>query len=90
MNYDPVLKASLYICTACRLLFCSTLEGKVAIVRQLEPDLHVESAASTVDALQRFTPQLLHVQQLGSRAAAAGHNVSTAGSFALAFGGRRC
>lgn len=73
-----------------RLLFCSTLEGKVAIVRQLEPDLHVESAASTVDALQRFTLQLLHVRQPGGQAAAAGYNVSSTATFAQAVGGRGC
>lgn len=45
-----------------RLLFCSTLEGKVSIVRQLEPDLHVDGHPMTVHDLQRFVPQLLHVR----------------------------
>lgn len=31
-----------------RLLFCSTLEGKVSIVRQLEPELHIDGHPSTV------------------------------------------
>ena len=31
-----------------RLVFCSTLEGKVSIVRQLEPDLHIDGHPSTV------------------------------------------
>ena len=31
-----------------RLLFCSTLEGKVSIVRQLEPELHIDGDPSTV------------------------------------------
>ena len=33
-----------------RLLFCSTLDGKVAIVRQLEPGLHLDGSAHTVRA----------------------------------------
>ena len=31
-----------------RLLFCSTLEGKVSIVRQLEPELHIDGDSGTV------------------------------------------
>lgn len=31
-----------------RLIFCSTLEGKVSIVRQLEPELHIDGHPSTV------------------------------------------
>ena len=31
-----------------RVLFCSTLEGKTSIVRQLEPDLHVDGHPHTV------------------------------------------
>ena len=30
------------------LVFCSTLEGKVSIVRQLEPELHIDGHPSTV------------------------------------------
>ena len=33
-----------------RLVFCSTLEGKVSIVRQLEPDLHIDGHPTTVRA----------------------------------------
>ncbi len=49
-----------------RLLFCSTLEGKVALVRQIEPDLHVDAASRTVDDLARFAPRLLHIVAPGS------------------------
>ena len=35
-----------------RLLFCSTAEGKVAIVRQLEPELHIDGSHNTVDDLK--------------------------------------
>ncbi len=31
-----------------RVLFCSTLEGKVSIVRQLEPELHIDGHPQTV------------------------------------------
>ena len=35
-----------------RLLFCSTSEGKVAIARQLEPELHIDGSKATVDDLR--------------------------------------
>lgn len=31
-----------------RLLFCGTLDGKASLVRQLEPDLHIDAQAATV------------------------------------------
>lgn len=31
-----------------RVLFCSTVEGKVSIVRQLEPELHIDGHPHTV------------------------------------------
>lgn len=31
-----------------RVLFCGTLEGKVSLVRQLEPDMHVDGESRTV------------------------------------------
>lgn len=34
-----------------RLLFCETVQGKVSIVRQLEPGLHIDSDARTVSIL---------------------------------------
>lgn len=37
-----------------RLLFCSTLDGKVSIVRQLEPQLHVDGHPKTVSIQQPF------------------------------------
>ena len=41
-----------------RLVFCSTLEGKVSIVRQLEPELHIDGHPSTVSSLQFLTASL--------------------------------
>lgn len=71
-----------------RLLFCSTLEGKVSIVRQLEPDLHIDGHALTVKDLQRFMPQLLHVvnPQSGSSTGAAQPNVAECKSLSDFFG----
>ncbi|KAL0041136.1 hypothetical protein WJX77_006003 [Trebouxia sp. C0004] len=66
-----------------RLVFCSTLEGKVSIVRQLEPELHIDGHPATVEDLKRFMPQILHIIQPGSQAAAVGNkNVGSAGSLA--------
>eukprot|EP00798_Chlamydomonas_sp_ICE-L_P031117 gene31117-6250_t len=49
-----------------RLLFCSSLDGKVSIVRQIEPDLHIDGHSATVEDLQRFIPQLWLVGQAGA------------------------
>lgn len=58
-----------------RLLFCSTLEGKVAIVRQIEPDVHFESHQGTAESLARFGHQIVLV---GEGAASAGSSSSSA------------
>ena len=44
-----------------RLIFCETLQGKVAVVRQLEPELHVDADHRTIGELQRFIPQQIHI-----------------------------
>lgn len=54
------------------LLFCSTMDGKVSTVRQLEPDLHIDGSAKTIDDLKRFMPRLLHITQPGTAAAGQG------------------
>eukprot|EP00184_Porphyridium_aerugineum_P005594 CAMPEP_0184695086 /NCGR_PEP_ID=MMETSP0313-20130426/2831_1 /TAXON_ID=2792 /ORGANISM="Porphyridium aerugineum, Strain SAG 1380-2" /LENGTH=362 /DNA_ID=CAMNT_0027153479 /DNA_START=50 /DNA_END=1138 /DNA_ORIENTATION=- len=38
----------------CKVLFCSTLLGRVSIVRQLEPQLHLDSNPEVVNGLYRF------------------------------------
>jgi hypothetical protein len=73
-----------------RLLFCSTLEGKASIVRQLEPDLHVDAHIATIEQLQRFMPRLALVESVdagraggsggGCNQTAIGKNVQVAGS----------
>jgi len=67
-----------------RSLFCSTLDGKTAVVRQLEPDLHVDASATTVGALRRFLPQILHVRPAGRPAAPAAPTGSVACAPSLA------
>lgn len=70
------------------LLFCSTLDGKVSIVRQLEPDLHIDGSATTIDDLKRFMPQLLHILQPGTAAAGQGSsNVASSSSLKAFFYG---
>ncbi len=44
-----------------RVLFCSTLEGKVSVVRQLEPDLHIDGHPHTVRASGYATESTLEV-----------------------------
>lgn len=71
-----------------RLLFCSSLEGKVAIVRQLDTQLHFDASATTVDDLYRFV-QLVHIQQPGDltkAATSAAKTVGVAPSLAAYFG----
>lgn len=68
------------------ILFCSTLNGKVSVVRQIEPELHIDGSGKTIDDLKRFMPQLLHIMQPGSGAAGAGAtNVRSSASLATYF-----
>jgi hypothetical protein len=69
-----------------KLLFCSSIEGKVSMVRQLEPDLHVDAAAATVQELRRFMPQLLHVAGGAAAPAAGAANVRHTPSLSAFFG----
>lgn len=43
-------------CVPWQLLFCSTETGIMSFVRQLEPDLHIESSPTVVDQLKVSTP----------------------------------
>lgn len=44
-----------------KVLFCSTDIGRIALVRQITPDLHVDASADIVKELARFGTRLLHV-----------------------------
>lgn len=64
-----------------RLILCDTLGGKVAIVRQIEPELHIDGDHRTLSELQRFIPQQLQIYQKGDLLAAGskgiiGHGLS--------------
>jgi hypothetical protein len=48
-----------------RILFCSTMEGVVAIVRQLEPDVHIDACISTAEELSRFIQNVVLIQTKG-------------------------
>lgn len=69
-----------------RVLFCATLDGKVSIVRQLEPDLHFESHPGTVDDLRRFLPHMVHVKFGESLGFGSSGNLGRAQSLAHFFG----
>lgn len=72
-----------------RVLFCGSVAGKVSVVRQLEPDVHIDGNHLTVDELRRFLPRLLHVQRPADPAAGAGPatpNIRVVPSLAAAFG----
>eukprot|EP00803_Ostreobium_quekettii_P008337 evm.model.scf_5205.1 EVM.evm.TU.scf_5205.1 scf_5205:405-1829(+) len=48
-----------------RLLLCQTMAGKVAIVRQVEPELHIDADPRTIEDLQRFIPHQIHIHRQG-------------------------
>lgn len=69
-----------------RLLFCATLGGKESIVRQLEPELHIDGHEHTIQGLHRFMPQLLLIQPPGQSSSVSGlKNVGFAVSLIAAF-----
>jgi len=53
-----------------RLIFCEKLKGKVSLVRQIEPQLHIDGSSETLEELQRFIPHLYHVVRKGHAPAA--------------------
>eukprot|EP00898_Chlorokybus_atmophyticus_P008058 jgi/Chlat1/8253/Chrsp77S07689 len=59
-----------------KVLFCETDVGTSAIVRQVEPELHVDADGGTIQVLQRFLPRLLHVQEHAAITGTAG-NITT-------------
>lgn len=68
------------------VLCCSTLEGKVPIVRQLEPELHVDGHPASVDELKRFLPRLLLIREEGMAASFSQANIEVSGSLTEYFG----
>ncbi|EFJ40327.1 hypothetical protein VOLCADRAFT_84514 [Volvox carteri f. nagariensis] len=69
------------------VLCCSSLDGKVPIARQLEPELHVDGHPASVDELKRFLPRLLLVREGAPGGAGSSQvNVSVAASLTEYFG----
>ncbi|GJQ11935.1 hypothetical protein GpartN1_g3726.t1 [Galdieria partita] len=44
-----------------KVLFCETLQGTTAIVRQLEPHMHIDSNPSVIVDLERFIQRLVYI-----------------------------
>ncbi|GJD07299.1 Peroxisome biogenesis protein 22 [Galdieria sulphuraria] len=44
-----------------KVLFCETLQGTTAIVRQLEPQMHIDSNPSVIVDLERFIQRLVYI-----------------------------
>lgn len=61
------------------------LQPATAVWSQIEPELHIDAAPSTVDDLQRFIPQLLHITPPGTKPAADAPNVGRAPSLTAFF-----
>ncbi|KAK3259304.1 hypothetical protein CYMTET_31694 [Cymbomonas tetramitiformis] len=67
-------------------LYCTTHVGCTAIVRQLEPDLHIESSVEIVKELSRFVPRLLHVNASGAIVPDGAANISATTGLDAFFG----
>jgi hypothetical protein len=88
---STALKALLHhgefqIAWACRLLFCNTEDGKASMVRQLSPDVHVDTSRRSVLALQRFTRRLVLLQLQAPTDPELLQNVSVVPSLSAALG----
>ncbi len=46
-----------------KLVFCDTVDGRVSIVRQIEPHLHIDETESVVTKLQRFIKHVAIVSE---------------------------
>lgn len=51
-----------------KLVFCDTVDGRVSIVRQIEPHLHIDEAESVVTKLQRFIKHVAIVSETAKSA----------------------
>uniref|UniRef100_A0A7S2FF64 Uncharacterized protein n=1 Tax=Pycnococcus provasolii TaxID=41880 RepID=A0A7S2FF64_9CHLO len=65
-----------------RCLFCDTDVGRTALVRQLEPDVHVDAGLASVTELARFLPRVAHVVSTGSTSSTVGKNVTSCAGLA--------
>eukprot|EP00189_Rhodosorus_marinus_P012385 CAMPEP_0184745874 /NCGR_PEP_ID=MMETSP0315-20130426/8529_1 /TAXON_ID=101924 /ORGANISM="Rhodosorus marinus, Strain UTEX LB 2760" /LENGTH=228 /DNA_ID=CAMNT_0027218245 /DNA_START=35 /DNA_END=721 /DNA_ORIENTATION=+ len=58
-------EAELYECglNPYKVVFCETIPGRISAVRQIEPQLHVDSDRDVISDLSRFIPAVAHVNQ---------------------------
>ena len=68
-----------------KVLFCSTENGRISFVRQLEPDWHIDTNAEIIHQLTRFIKYLLHVTP--DRPQQSASNVFVSASLEQFFGG---
>lgn len=66
-----------------KVLFCSTENGRMSFVRQLEPDWHIDSNPEITSQLTRFIKHQLHISTNTERIAS---NVSMSSSLEQFFG----
>lgn len=69
-----------------KVLFCSTQNGRLSFVRQLEPDWHVDTDPDVLSQLCKFVRNQLHISPAGS-SFATGSTISSATSLDLYFMG---
>lgn len=56
-------------------MFCEKLKGKVSLVRQIDPQMHIDGVAETVEDLHRFIPHLYHVVRKGTMVASCNRGI---------------
>ncbi|KAF1329824.1 hypothetical protein FI667_g5640, partial [Globisporangium splendens] len=68
-----------------KILFCTTTIGKIAFVRQIEPQFHVEVDKIAVRDLEKHVPRIVHVTSTAQQDAPVAHHVADtfAGYFKL-------
>nr|CAD1832116.1 unnamed protein product [Ananas comosus var. bracteatus] len=68
-----------------KVLFCSTENGRISFVRQLEPDWHIDTNPEIIHQLARFIKYQLHISP--NRVERAASNVFSSASLEQFFGG---
>lgn len=64
-------------------MFSNTTKGRIAIVRQLEPTIHIDHDLQVIQALQPYITRLIHVG--AAKSAAFEENVHAARTFSNYF-----
>ena len=67
------------LCVFQRVLFCTTLKGKSAIVRHIEPNLCIDDDRAMLLALKPFIDQVVHIET-GSQSDSAASSSSSSSS----------